>query len=126
MKKFKPMLLVMIAAFLMFATSVSASSYVTTTKWKNETYVQSDSIHTNGGKVRLRGGYTGPGKATIMFMYSVDGTSRYGPIGTYSFDTFMSGRTFTDYVDVPSGGYFYVVITGDETAEANGRIDYKK
>jgi hypothetical protein len=38
----------------------------------------------------------------------------------------MSGRTFTDYVDVPSGGYFYVVITGDETAEAYGRIDDKQ
>ncbi|MEC0181834.1 hypothetical protein P4H61_10005 [Paenibacillus peoriae] len=112
MKKYRPLFLLMIAVFFMFASVTSAASYKTTvSKQEEQTHVTSDTIKFTGANVVYDSTYYGPGKATVKFMYSFDG-NYFSPIAIYQF---RSGKRATSEgsTDIPSGGYLYIDITGD-------------
>lgn len=116
MKKFKPIMLLMLTVFFMFASVTSAASYKTTVaKQEEQTYVTSSTIKFTGANVRYDATYQGHGKATVKFMYSADG-NYFGPIGTFIFNTGDHKKTLNASTDIPSGGYLYIEITGENGA----------
>ncbi|MBS5911292.1 MAG: hypothetical protein KID09_11715 [Paenibacillus macerans] len=118
MKKFKPMLLVMIAAFLMFSFSSSAfaANKVVLDKHEYETLVTSEKVYTEGETVEVQPYMMAAGEANVYVMFEDAETEDSILMGQLVFTPEMKGVAIKTYHKNPRPGYYYLQISGDTNA----------
>ncbi|ASR46838.1 hypothetical protein B4V02_09185 [Paenibacillus kribbensis] len=123
MKKFKPILLVMIAAFLMFTSSAFASTrYVDITKHENENHVQSEKLYTEGEQVSFDPYMMAAGNANVYVLFEDAKTEDTILMSQLVFRPEMKGLNLLTYHRNPNPGYYYVEINGDYNAFITARL----
>lgn len=124
MKKLKPMLLVMIAAFLMFSFSsnaFAASKYVDAVKHEYESHVISEKLYTEGETVELYADKMGTkGQARVYVMFE----DLKGDNTTLMSQIFLTPEI--NYIKIrhknPLPGYYYIEIFGDSNVFVDTRL----
>ncbi|MEC0180313.1 hypothetical protein P4H61_02205 [Paenibacillus peoriae] len=123
MKKIKPMLLVMVAVFLMFTSSAFASTrYVDITKHENENYVQSEKLYTEGEQVSFDPLMMVAGNANVYVLFEDLNTEKTILMSQLVLIPEMKGLNLQTYHRNPNPGYYYVEIRGDYNAFITARL----
>ncbi|MCM3701015.1 hypothetical protein [Paenibacillus macerans] len=118
MKKFKPMLLVMIAAFLMFSFSSNAfaANKVNVVKNEYETLVKSERVYTDGETVEVTPYMMAAGEANVFVLFVDAETDEEMLVSQIVFTPQMNGVGITTYHKIHRPGYYYLIIGGDTNA----------
>ena len=123
MKKFKPMLLVMIAAYLMFTSSAFAnSSKVDVTKHENESFVQSEKLYTDGEEVELNPYMLAAGNAEVYVLFEDLESDRTRLMSKLVLTPEMKGLSILSTHRNSGPGYYYIQIRGDYNAYVSARL----
>ncbi|WP_179032881.1 hypothetical protein [Paenibacillus kribbensis] len=121
MKKIKPMLLVMIAAFLMFTSSASAAnSRVDASKKEGEIYAASEKLYSDGEQVELDAYFIVPGNVEIYVLFEDIDNDQTILMSQLVMKPGMDD--VTSYHRSPSRGYYTIEIRGDASAYASARL----
>ncbi|WP_068499073.1 hypothetical protein [Paenibacillus kribbensis] len=125
MKKFKPMLLVMIAALLMFSftTEASAASRIRVSKPENERLVNSERLYIDNEEVELDIGIIARGEASVYLLFEDAETEDTILMSQLMLTPAMTtDMSFTSHHKNPRPGYYYITIIGDYNSYVTARL----
>lgn len=124
MKKFKPMLLVMIAAFLMFSFSSNAfaADRVSVVKHEYETLVKSERVYTDGETVEVHPIMMAAGRANVFVLFVDAETDEEILMSQIVFTPQMNMVGITTYHKIHRPGYYYLTIGGDTNAFIDAQL----
>ncbi|MUG23670.1 hypothetical protein GNQ08_14850 [Paenibacillus macerans] len=119
MKKLKPMLLVMIAAFLMFSFSSNAfagSKQVYVTKAEDDMLVRSEKLYIDNEEVELSIDMMAAGEASVYLLFEDAETEDTILMSQLILRPEMKSLNIRSHHKNPRPGYYYIQISGDNNA----------
>ncbi|GJM73651.1 hypothetical protein HMSSN036_58670 [Paenibacillus macerans] len=122
MKKFKPMLLVMIAAFLMFSSNAYAFENVDLTKNEYESHVISERLYIDNEEVELFIDMMTAGNASVYLLFEDAETEDTILMSQLILRPEMKSIGFRSHHKNPRPGYYYIEISGDNNAYVTTRL----
>ncbi len=122
MKKLKPMLLVMIAAFLMFSSNAYAFENVDLTKNEYESHVISERLYIDNEEVELFIDMMTAGNASVYLLFEDAETEDTILMSQLILRPEMKSIGFRSHHKNPRPGYYYIEISGDNNAYVTTRL----